>query len=92
MGDAEQLIRPYEEADEREVVSLWHRSVLAAYPYLPTAQSLTREKAGEVFREVIRPGKSLWVGVQDGHIVAYLALRGSYIDRLYVDPAEWHQG
>jgi ribosomal protein S18 acetylase RimI-like enzyme len=92
MDTPDRIIRLYNDADEHEVVSLWHRSSLAAYPYLPTAQALTREKAGKVFRDIIRPGKDLWVGVQDGRIVAYLAMRGSYIDRLYVDPSEWHKG
>ena len=38
-------IRPFHDADEAEVVGVWHRSGLAAYPYLPTWQALTLERA-----------------------------------------------
>src|SRR5262245_15989954 len=31
-------IRPFHDADEAEVVGVWHRSGLAAYTYLPTWQ------------------------------------------------------
>ena len=88
----ERIIRPYQESDEVEVIGVWHRSGLAAYPYLPTWQALRLETAAFVFRTIIRPSTTIWVGVTDGHVVAYLAMQGSYIDRLYVDPKEWHKG
>jgi GNAT superfamily N-acetyltransferase len=28
----------------------------------------------------------------DGRVVAYLAMKGSQLNRLYVDPAEWRKG
>ena len=28
----------------------------------------------------------------DDQVVAYLAMKGSYIDRMYVDPSEWRKG
>ncbi len=86
------LIRPYQDSDEDAVIGVWHRAGLAGYPYLPTWQALTLEKAGEVFRRVIRPANTLWVGMAEGRVVAYLAMQGSFIDRLYVDPAEWGKG
>ena len=42
-------IRPFHDADEAEVVGVWHRSGLAAYPYLPTWQALTMERAQFIF-------------------------------------------
>jgi GNAT superfamily N-acetyltransferase len=30
--------------------------------------------------------------VHDERIVAFLAMKGSYIDRMYVDPLEWRKG
>jgi len=86
------LIRPYRESDELAVIGVWHRSGLAGYPYLPTWQALTLEVAGEVFRRVIRPANTLWVGESEGRVAAYLAMQGSFIDRLYVDPPEWRKG
>ena len=92
MEDPRRRIRPFEEADEGEVAELWHRAGLAAYSYLPTWQALTLDQARQVFREVIRPGLTIWVGTLDDRIVAYLGMNASYVDRLYVDPVEWRQG
>jgi GNAT superfamily N-acetyltransferase len=85
-------IRPFQDADEADTAAVWHRSGLAAYPYLPTWQALSLETAQWVFRHVIRAQCSLWVGTLDGRVVAYLAMNGSTLDRLYVDPAEWRKG
>ena len=85
-------IRPFRDADEAEVVGVWHRSGRAAYPFLPTWQALTLEMAHTVFRNVIRAKCAIWVGTLDERIVAYLAMNGSYLDRLYVDPSEWRKG
>jgi GNAT superfamily N-acetyltransferase len=86
------IFRPYQETHETKVIGVWHRSGLAAYTCLPTWQALTPETAPNVFRTIIRPSTAIWVGVLDGRVVAYLAMKGSYIDRLYVDPLEWHKG
>jgi ribosomal protein S18 acetylase RimI-like enzyme len=84
-------IRPFHDADETEVVGVWHRSGLAAYTYLPTWQALTLETAQFVFHNIIRAKCAIWVGTLNEQIVAYLAMHGSYIDRLYVDPSEWRK-
>ena len=85
-------IRPFAADDAPAVIGVWHRSGRAAYQYLPTWQALTLERAGEVFRAVIQPHCNIWVGTRGGDVVAFLALAGSYIDRMYVDPAEWRKG
>ena len=90
--DTVRSIRELQEADESEVAGVWHRSGLAAYPYLPTWQALTLETAQYVFHNVIKAQCTIWVGTLIGQIVAYLAMNGSYIDRLYVDPSEWRKG
>lgn len=85
-------IRPFTQADEGDVVRLWHRAGQATYTYLPTWQAFTLEMAGWVFANIIKPNCDLWVGTQNGQIVAFLAMKGSYIDRLYVDPSVWRTG
>ncbi|MFL5804813.1 MAG: GNAT family N-acetyltransferase [Roseiflexaceae bacterium] len=92
MDDPRRRIRPFQDADEPAVAAVWHRSGLAAYSYLPTWQALTIEHARTVFHEVIRAECAIWVGTLDEQIVAYLAINGSYLDRLYVDPSEWRSG
>lgn len=90
--EAGHTIRPFAADDAPAVIGVWHRSGRAAYQYLPTWQALTLERAGEVFRAVIEPRCNIWVGTRGGDVVAFLALVGSYIDRMYVDPAEWRKG
>jgi ribosomal protein S18 acetylase RimI-like enzyme len=89
IAHARHRIRPFQDADEAAVVGVWHRSGLAAYPYLPTWQAMTMERAQCVFHNVIRVQCAIWVATLDERIVAYLAMKGTYIDRLYVDPSEW---
>jgi ribosomal protein S18 acetylase RimI-like enzyme len=85
-------IRRFHAGDEEAVVRVWYRSGRAAYTFLPSWQALTLDVAGQVFRETIQPRCDIWVGVRSGQVVAYLAMRASYIDRLYVDPDEQHRG
>ncbi len=85
-------IRPYTPADEEAVVGVWHRAGLAAYPYLPTWQTFSLETARNVFQQYIAPNCTVWVAVSNKHIVAYLAMKQSYIDRLYVDPPDQRKG
>ncbi|MAF11844.1 hypothetical protein CMK11_15465 [Candidatus Poribacteria bacterium] len=90
--DARGEIRPFDPADETATAEVWHRSGRAAYPYLPTWQAFPLDDARDVFRDVIMQECRLWVGTRDGEIVAFLGMEGSYLDRLYVDPAEWRRG
>lgn len=84
-------IRPFRDEDEA-AAAVWHRAGLACYTYLPTWQAMTAETALFVFRSIIRPQNELWVGTLNEQIVGYMALNGSYIDRLYIDPPHWRQG
>ena len=92
MTDANTAIRSFQDQDEVEVVGVWHRAGQAAYGFLPTWQSFTIEQATEIFRKVIRAHCDIWVGTRRDVIVAYFAMAGSHIDRMYVEPVEWRQG
>jgi len=92
VNDTGTAIRPFEDPDEAAVIGVWHRSGRAAYPFLANWQRLTLEHAGEIFRDVIRPRCHVWVGTRHAHVVAFLAMRGSYVDRMFVDPPEWRKG
>jgi len=85
-------IRPFQDEDEAATVGVWYRSGQAAYTFLPLWETLTLEGAGKIFREVIRVQCNIWVGTLNEQVVAYLAMKGSYIDRMYVDPSEWRKG
>lgn len=86
------IIREFHPADQPHVVGVWHRSGRATYTYLPTWQAFTLEQAQWVFEHVIRPNCAIWVAAVDERVVAYLAMKSTYADRLYVDPDEWRKG
>jgi GNAT superfamily N-acetyltransferase len=86
------LVRCYEADDEGAVASVWHRSGRAAYVYLPKWQAFEAHEARRVFREVILPSCDVWVAAMGAGVVGFLALKGSYVDRLYVDPSEQRRG
>src|SRR4029077_4162559 len=56
------------------------------YPYLPLEQARTLEDDSRFFHEKLLPRCDIWVAEQKGRLVGFLAIQGSYIDRLYVSP------
>jgi ribosomal protein S18 acetylase RimI-like enzyme len=90
--NSQRIIREFQPTDAADVVDVWHRSGRATYTFLPTWQAFTLEQARWVFDNIIRPNCAIWVATLDERVVAYLAMQGTYIDRLYVDPREWRQG
>ena len=84
--------RDYAETDFEEVVALWHRSKRAAYPFLPLEQARTLEEDRAFFRANVVPRCRLRVYDEGGAVCAFLAMRGSYLDRLYVDPGHQRRG
>jgi GNAT superfamily N-acetyltransferase len=85
-------IREFRPADAADVAAVWHRSGRATYTYLPTWQAFTLEEARRVFSNIIQPDCAIWVATLDERIVAYLAMKGTDLNRLYVDPDEWRKG
>jgi len=86
------VIRPFRHRDELAVIAVWHRAGRAAYKYLPSWETFTFGQATDTFRKQIRPCCEIWVGVSNDRIVAFIALAGSYVDRMHVDPSEWRNG
>ena len=80
------MIRRFEHTDTVATAKVWLRSGLDEYKYLPTFQSLNEFRALAVFTTVIAKQCDIWVYERNGKIAGFLALNGSYIDRLYVDP------
>jgi ribosomal protein S18 acetylase RimI-like enzyme len=89
---SKRTIRKFQPADEAEVVAVWHRSGMAVYTFIPARRVFTLEQASRVFENIIRPHCDIWVATLDERVVAYLAMKVTYIDRLYVDPGAWHKG
>lgn len=86
------IIRAMTEAEQDSVADLWHRAGQVAYPYLPAWRTMTAELARQVFREHIATHCRIYVVEREAVIAGYLALNGSYLDRLYIDPRNQRQG
>lgn len=74
------------ESESRAVVELWHATKRSAYPYLLSEQRRTLEDDLICFHQVILQRCDIWVAEHEGELVGFLAIYGSYIDRLYVSP------
>jgi ribosomal protein S18 acetylase RimI-like enzyme len=80
------------ETDVPETVTLWHDTQEDTYHFPAREKELTLDDSSRYFREVIRPGADLWVAEEGQRILGYLALKGSYLDRLYVRPEAQRKG
>jgi ribosomal protein S18 acetylase RimI-like enzyme len=85
-------VRRLIEAETAAVVALWHITKREAYPYLPLEQKRTLEEDSALFAQTILRTCDIWVAEDECQIVGFLAIRGSYIDRLYVLPRVQRSG
>lgn len=85
-------LRRYEARDEPALLALWHETKIHAYPYLPTEQSYTLEMDRSFFREHVAPACEIWIAEEAGALLGFLALEGSYVDRLFVHPDAQRRG
>jgi len=85
-------IRRMTEHEIDAVAAVWYRAGVAAYPYLPGWRSMTPELALEVFCKHIAAHCDIYVIEHQGAIAGYLALKGTYVDRLYIDPPSQGHG
>lgn len=85
-------LRAYRPEDEDALVALWHQTKRHAYPYLESEQGYTLETDTVFFREQMAPRCDIWLACEDERLVGFLALEGSYVDRLYVHPRRQRSG
>jgi GNAT superfamily N-acetyltransferase len=85
-------IRAMHPTEADRVVELWHITKKAAYPYLPLEQERTLADDTQFFVEVLLPRCTIWVAEEAGQLLGFIALRGSYVDRLYILPSAQKQG
>lgn len=85
-------IRPFAPGDLEPVVRVWHESKRAAYDFLPQEQGRTLADDRAFFSARVAPASRLWLTTQGSAVQGFLALVGSYVDRLYVAPAAQRGG
>ena len=79
-------VRPMRRDETDAIIRLWHTTARVAYPYLPTEQAHSLDDARAFFRDRVAPTHDLFVAEAEGALLGYMAIRGSYIDRLYIHP------
>lgn len=85
-------IRPMQADEMDAVVALWRRSRAEAQPWLEERmRDIWTDDLG-FFRDTIAVQNSLWVAVDDGIIVGFLAVAGAVLNYLYVDPPAQDRG
>lgn len=80
------MIRKFRTSDEVRAAEIWLRAGLDEYSYLPQFQALDDAKALRVFHKIITLECDIWLAVEESLIKGFIAIQGSYIDRLYIDP------
>jgi ribosomal protein S18 acetylase RimI-like enzyme len=77
-------VRPYAAEDLEETVALWHETKRAAFPWSKAQQRWTLEDDRARFRDVVAVEHAVWIAERDGRIAGFLALRGDFVDQLFV--------
>jgi len=85
-------LRLLTQADHAAVVRLWHAAKQDAYGFLATERGRTLDNDDLVLRQHILPRCAIWLAVDGDEPLGFLALAGSYVDRLYVAPAAQRRG
>ncbi len=74
------------------VVRLWHETKRDTYDFIAQERGRTIDEDDAFFRREILPRCSMFVAGEAARVVGFLALHGSYVDRLYVHPDRQRRG
>lgn len=80
------LIRPYKSDDFETVTLLWRQAREKTFPEFQRTKGHTFEEDRVYFRDHILRENDVWVVELDGDSVAFMAIKGDFIDHLYVHP------
>lgn len=83
------MIRAYRDEDLEDLLEVWYRASLVGHPFLDDAFLHTERRA---IAEVYIPAAETWVYVHEGRVVGFIALLGSEVGAIFVDPAAHGQG
>lgn len=80
------ILRKFEEADFEVLTALWHRTNVAAYPYVAAHQAHTLQQARNFFRAQVLPQHEVWVVAVDGAPAGLIAVNATHITQFAVAP------
>ena len=80
-------------ANEMEAIfQLWRTTSADTYTFLSGSQSHSEEGDRNYFTNVIAANNEMWVAEKDNQLYGFLAIKESYIDRLYIHPTQQRKG
>ncbi len=72
--------------DVDEVVRVWNATKRDTYDFIPQEQGRSVADDNAFFRAHILPRCAIWIAVESGEVLGFLAIATTYVDRLYVRP------
>jgi putative acetyltransferase len=85
-------IRLVETSELEAVVRVWNETKRDTYDFIPIERNRTVDEDRGFFLERVVPVCRIWVAAEGARIVGFVALRDSYVDRLYVHPSAQRGG
>ncbi len=85
-------LRKFEDADFDALTALWHRTNLAAYPYVAAHQAHTLVTARNFFRHQVLPNNEVWVATVEGMPAGLIALNATHIMQFAIAPEFQRKG
>lgn len=85
-------IRAITASDVDDVVKVWNATKRDTYDFIPLEQNRTVPEDDAFFRARILYRCSIWIACEGSVVLGFVALEGSYVDRLYVHPRAQRRG
>ncbi len=85
-------IRALTADDVDAVVRVWNATKRETYDFIPQEQGRSVADDDAFFREHILPRCALWIAIERGDVLGFLAMEKTYVDRLYVRPDAQRRG
>jgi len=85
-------IRPLAADDVDAVVRVWSATKRDTYDFIPQEQGRSVADDDAFFREHILPRCAIWIAIENGNVLGFLAIATTYVDRLYVRPDAQRRG
>lgn len=83
------MIRAYREDDLTRVLDIWYEASLIAHPFLDVVFLESERRA---IAEEHMPNAESYVYERDGELLGFIALLGSEVGAIFVDPKEQRHG
>ena len=74
------------------IIQLWRATSAETYTFLSGAGSHNEEGDRSYFTNVVAANNEIWAAEEDEQLQGFMAIKGSYIDRLYIHPTHQRKG